>query len=162
MKFFSNISRSKVISAIFAITVFLIFSGCNKKKKSDLSFLVLLGLNPSGPALSSDCPSGKCSVVNIGWTARPESGVNRPGGGYRVYYCSSSTSSGCSAFRNASSVLELSDYRNIDVPYVSGAKTPHTVSASLDRGMYYFFRVVGYSDINTTGGMPSDTVQRYL
>lgn len=97
-------------------------------------------------ACGSDSSSGDSSkkTVTISWTANKESGVNRSGGGYQIYY---STTSGFDA-GSASSV---------DVPYESGSSAPTSVDIDLKEGTYYF-RIAAYSAINTGGSGLSDEV----
>ena len=87
------------------------------------------------------------STVNISWSANPETAVNRPDGGYKVYYSSTSG-------------FNLSDggVTEIDVPYNLGPTAPTSTQIQLLPGTYYI-RIIAYSALNappgTTGGSSS-------
>ena len=83
-------------------------------------------------------------TVTISWNANLESAVNSTGGGYKVYY---STTSG---FAIGSAI-------SVDVPYTSGSYAPTSTDISLEPGTYYF-KIVAYSGINTDGSEPSDQI----
>lgn len=84
------------------------------------------------------------STVSVSWDANRESGVNQPGGGYRVYY---SNNSG----------FDVGSADFIDVPYVSGAKTPTATTLALSSGTHYI-KVVAYTALNPKGSAPSNQI----
>jgi hypothetical protein len=84
-------------------------------------------------------------VVVVSWTANHEAAVNRSGGGYRLYY---STAPG----------FALDSATLVDLPYAAGPTAPTSTTLTLDPGVYYF-KVVAYSSLNTTGSAPSAEVQ---
>jgi len=79
------------------------------------------------------------STVNISWSANPETAVNRSGGGYKVYYSSTS------GFN-----LSDADVTEIDVPYISGSTAPTSTQVQLLTGTYYI-RIIAYSALNALG-----------
>ena len=84
--------------------------------------------------------------IQVSWNASLAIAVNRPGGGYKVYY---STNSGFNP--GDGGVTE------IDVPYSSGVLAPTSVVISVSPGTYYI-RIVAYSALNapgTSGGSTS-------
>jgi titin len=88
----------------------------------------------SNEAFSTTNPS-----IQVSWNASLATAVNRPGGGYKVYY---STNSGFNP--GDGGVTE------IDVPYSSGVLAPTSVVISVSPGTYYI-RIVAYSALNTPG-----------
>ena len=109
--------------------------------------IALLALIVLPAMLQISCGNGGSSVdtktvspptirtVTVSWNANHETAVNAPGGGYKVYY---STSSG----------FDISDagVGVVDVPFVAPPTTPTSVSLQLVSGQYYF-RVVAYSTL---------------
>ena len=79
------------------------------------------------------------STVQISWSTNPETAVNRGGGGYKVYYSSTS------GFN-----LSDGDVTEIDVPYISGSTAPTSTQVQLLPGTYYI-RIVAYSALNAPG-----------
>jgi len=69
-------------------------------------------------------------LVDVSWSPSRDSGVNRPGGGYRV---------------------EISGKAPIDVPYVSGLTAPTFVSTTLWSGTYSV-SVRAYGALDAQGG----------
>ncbi len=98
----------------------------------------LLILSVCGGGGGSDQPATSASVS---WSTNRELSVNSPGGGYRVYY---STTPG----------FDISTANIVDVPYVSGPTAPTSIVILLSSGTYYF-KVVGYSILNSAGSEPS-------
>lgn len=84
---------------------------------------------------------GGGDTVSVSWSTNRELLVNSPGGGYRVYY---STTPG----------FDISTANIVDVPYVSGPTAPTSIVILLSSGTYYF-KVVGYSILNSAGSEPS-------
>ncbi|MGE3261507.1 MAG: hypothetical protein AB7K68_06990 [Bacteriovoracia bacterium] len=72
--------------------------------------------------------------VLVSWTANRETAVNSAGGGYKVYYSSTSG-------------FVVSAGNLVEVPYVSGASAPTSTTLSLVPGTYYI-RVAAYSALN--------------
>jgi hypothetical protein len=108
--------RGKVLSisiGIFICLLSLFFLSCKDDSKKD-----------------------KSKLVTISWAANKESAVNRPGGGYKVYY---SRSNGFNITDSGVTVL--------DIPYVSGSLSPTTTSVNLTEGTWYF-RIQAYSSLN--------------
>ncbi|MBC7538186.1 MAG: hypothetical protein H7281_05155 [Bacteriovorax sp.] len=82
---------------------------------------------------------GPSPPVNVSWTANRETAVNKVGGGYRVYYSTTSNIN-----------TAVASYKN--VPYVSGPSAPiSTAFSNLLIGSTYF-KIVGYSSLNPVGG----------
>jgi len=84
---------------------------------------------------------GDAVLASVSWSTNRELSVNSPGGGYRVYY---STTPG----------FDISTANIVDVPYVSGPTAPTSIVILLSSGTYYF-KVVGYSILNSAGSEPS-------
>jgi len=84
-------------------------------------------------------------TVNVTWNANRETAVNAAGGGYKVYY---STSSGFDITDAGVSV--------VDVPFVAPPATPTSTSLQLPTGQYYF-RVVAYSALTPQWGNNGST-----
>jgi hypothetical protein len=101
--------------------------------------LSLLTLVPSGCGGGADGGGGTIRSVQIAWIANPEAAVNRPGGGYQVYY---STADGFSITDPTANV--------VDVPYSSGTHSPTSTTLQLFSGRNYV-RVVAYSSLNRPG-----------
>ena len=96
------------------------------------------GSTACSTALLSYTYSGTSPKIQVTWTANRENAVNKSGGGYRVYY-------------SRTSGFSISGATYVDVPYVSGASTPVTVTLSnLLKGNYYI-KVVAYSSLNSPG-----------
>ena len=83
--------------------------------------------------------------IQISWDANLETAVNRPGGGYKVYY---STNSGFNS--GDGGVTE------IDVPYISGVSAPTSILIPLSPGIYYI-RIAAYSALNAPGSSSGST-----
>lgn len=77
--------------------------------------------------------------IQISWDGNPETAVNRPGGGYKVYY---STNSGFNPGDGG--------VTQIDVPYSSGVSAPTSILIPLNPGIYYI-RVAAYSALTPPG-----------
>jgi len=84
-------------------------------------------------------------TVNVTWNANRETAVNATGGGYKVYY---STSSGFDITDAGVSV--------VDVPFVAPPAAPTSTSLQLPTGQYYF-RVVAYSALTPPWGSNGST-----
>jgi hypothetical protein len=116
-----------------------------------LSITVVALLGGAGlPGCDGGSPSTNANTrpinasVQVSWTANREKGVNAPGGGYKVYYSS------VSGFDIATAAV-------VDVPYIGGPAAPTSAAINLSSGTYYF-KVVGYSLLNS-GGAPSAPLQ---
>lgn len=81
---------------------------------------------------------GPPPTVRVSWTANREAAVNTTGGGYRVYY---STTSG---FDTATA-----DY--VDVPYVAGPTSPTSVDIPNFMAGTYYFKIAAFSALNPPG-----------
>jgi hypothetical protein len=81
--------------------------------------------------------------ITVSWNRNHAKSVNTIGGGYRVYYSSSSVINGSTSF--------------IDVPYVSGEATPVTAKLPALSAGSYFVSVVAYSAKNPIGSSPVQT-----
>jgi hypothetical protein len=120
-----------------------LLSGCTAKSttaEADSS-AVTTTAPPSG---SSGAGNGTPSTrsLQVSWAANRESGVNVSGGGYRVYY---STQDG----------FNISGASFVNVPYVSGARSPTTATITgLSPGTHYI-KVNAYSSQNTNGSVSS-------
>lgn len=119
----------------------------------DLFYLLVLLVFPA--LLLISCGSGDGSApattpptvktVNVSWTANRETAVNTTGGGYKVYY---STTSGFDITDAGVSV--------VDVPFVAQPTAPTSISIDLPSGQYYF-RVAAYSALTPPWGSGSST-----
>lgn len=79
----------------------------------------------------SSTSTGPGRVVTLSWNANRESGVNAPGGGYRI---------------------SISGQLPIDVPYVSGALAPTAKDVTLQSGSYTV-TVTAYAALDAQGGL---------
>lgn len=125
------IFRNKIL---WLFPLWLMLAGCNMPKtsaKNDLSELL--------PA-----PLGTPRRVTISWNANHETAVNTTGGGYKVFY---GTTSGFT--------VPGTSYTTIDVPYVSGSSSPNSVTVTLGSGYTYYVRVAAYSTLKTLSGVSS-------
>lgn len=82
-------------------------------------------------------------TAQVSWTANRESGVNGPGGGYKVYYSSTAG-------------FDITTANVADVPNAGGA-TPTTTNLTLISGTHYV-KVVAYSALNPVGSTPSTEI----
>ncbi|HEX7043643.1 MAG TPA: hypothetical protein VF203_03420 [Burkholderiales bacterium] len=101
----------------------------------------------SGEAGTAERPAAEPTqirYVEVSWDPNRESGVNRAGGGYRVYH---GTTPGFS----------LGGARFVDVPYAGGETTPTRALLALAPGTHYI-KVVAYSALNPAGSAPSAEV----
>lgn len=80
--------------------------------------------------------------VEISWTPNRETAVNAPGGGYRVYYA---TTSG----------FDLAAAPVVDVPYQGTVPTPTSAVIRLSSGIHYI-KIIAYSALNPGGSLASD------
>lgn len=87
----------------------------------------LVSCSSGGGASTSPGPG---RVVTLSWNANRESGVNAPGGGYRI---------------------SISGQVPIDVPYVSGARAPTAKDVTLQSGSYTV-TVTAYAALDAQGG----------
>ena len=102
--------------------------------------------NGADSGFSNEASATTDPSIQVSWNASLATAVNRPGGGYKVYY---STNSGFNP--GDGGVTE------IDVPYSSGVLAPTSVVISVSPGTYYI-RIVAYSALNapgTSGGSTS-------
>lgn len=100
----------------------------------------IIGSSNCSGALAGYNFLGPAPTVSVSWNPNREAAVNRAGGGYRVYY---GTTSG---FNTATAAYK-------DVPYVSGATSPTTTSFNnLLIGTHYF-KIMAYSQLNPVGGV---------
>lgn len=101
------------------------------------SFLFALVLG----ACSGGGSGGGPRDVEISWTPNRETAVNAPGGGYRVYYA---TTSG----------FDLTAAAVVDVPNQGTAPTPTSTIINFPSGAHYI-KVTAYSALNPSGSSPS-------
>ena len=119
------------------------------KRYRNLFALLTVAVLPALMLLS--CGGGDASApstirtVNISWNANRESAVNTTGGGYKVYY---STSSGFAITDAGVNV--------VDVPFVAPPVTPTSISLQLRSGQYYF-RIVANSALTAPWGSGGST-----
>ena len=85
------------------------------------------------------------TIVNVSWDANRETAVNDIGGGYIVYY---STSTG---FNITDAGVTI-----VDVPFVAPPTAPTSISLQLSSGQYYF-RIVAYSSLTAPWGSGGST-----
>jgi len=109
---------------------------------------VLLQISCGGGTSDSSplAPPPTVKTVNVSWNANRETAVNAAGGGYKLYY---STSSG----------FDISDagVSVVDVPFIAPPAATTNISLQLSSGQYYF-RVVAYSALTApwrSGGSTS-------
>jgi hypothetical protein len=107
-----------------------------------------------GPIMLSAClkQSTQTQVMpgsmapTISWEANREKSVNSVGGGYRVYYSSTSG-------------FDIANAQSINVPYISGGKAPTSVViSSLNKGKYYF-KVAAYSSLGTSAASAETSLE---
>jgi len=114
-----------------------------------LLLILLSSLAACGGGGGGAPPRPKQQVnIQVNWNANREVAVNTTGGGYRVYYA---TTTG----------LALTDpgvTMAADLPYVSGTAVPLSTTLSVESGHDYYFSVTAYSArnrIGQTGGTES-------
>ena len=100
--------------------------------------LVLSGCSGGG---SSGGPGSGPREVEISWAANRETGVNAPGGGYRVYHASVPD-------------FDIATATPIDVAYAGGPSSPTRVVVTLPVGTTYI-KITAYSALNPAGSVPS-------
>ena len=105
--------------------------------------------NPLAGTVTWDFSTASLGTVELQWTPSRARGVNMVGGGYKVYY---STTSGFTIDGNTPVV---------DVPWNGGTQTPSTVTLDLPAGNYYF-RVVAYSALGPGGSRSEPTAQKAI
>lgn len=95
--------------------------------------------NPPSSPTPSPSPGSSPSPgkVSVSWNANHEKAVNSAGGGYRVYYSTTSTVNSATPFMN--------------VPWVTGDAPTSATLTGLTSGSLYYISVVAYSTINPTG-----------
>lgn len=95
---------------------------------------------------TSSAPANQAidGTVLISWTANRETAVNKPGGGYRVYY-------------GTTPDFSIAGAPFVDVPYRAGPTAPTQASLALPAGTF-FVKVVAYSSLNPSGSDPSAEV----
>lgn len=108
-----------------------------------LGFFVLLvgcggGGGSSAAAPATTVPAVTSNVL-VSWTANHEKAVNQTGGGYRLYY------SNIAGFSIGSGTA-------VDVPYVSGALSPVSVTLNALAAGTYYMKIVAYSALIPPGG----------
>lgn len=131
----------KNFSLLFAlITLLVAFPGCTKDKSSRSGEPSDL---PADGASSSDSFDPYAGGVKLGigqyastvsWDANLDAGVNKTGGGYRVYYQKSPN-------------VDLTLAQFADVPYKSGSQAPVSVLFTGLEASTYYFKIVAYSGI---------------
>jgi hypothetical protein len=127
--FFFSLRSLKNPASIFTFSLAVAFT-----------FLFILGLSGCFEVKDSlknptTTPTGSASVT-VSWDDNRESGVNSAGGGYRVYYA---TSSNVSTASNANVVV---------VPYATGPKAPTTVTIENLAAGDWYIKVVAYAAYN--------------
>lgn len=80
--------------------------------------------------------SGSSKRVTVSWDANNDKSVNATGGGYTLYY-------------SQQSGFDINSADKTDVPYVSGATAPNSVTLSLEEGMW-FIRIAAYGLVSGT------------
>lgn len=105
--------------------------------------------NPLAGTVTWTFSTASLGTVELQWTASRARGVNMAGGGYKVYY---STTSGFTIDANTPV---------IDVPWNGGAQTPNSVTLDLPAGNYYF-RVVAYAALGPGGSRSEPTEQKAI
>ncbi len=108
----------------------------------------IAGVSSCSNALANYNYLGAAPVIQVSWLTNKEKGVNQLGGGYRVYY---STSPGIDTTSPSATF--------VNVPYVSGANTPTSITFNNFLVGSYHFKIVAYSNISSygaTGGTTSE------
>ncbi len=98
----------------------------------------IIGTSACSAILGSYNYLGPSPLVQVSWTANKETAVNKFGGGYKVYY---STTSG----------FNINTATFVNVPYVSGASAPVTTTISNLLAGTYYFKIIAFSALNTVG-----------
>lgn len=121
---------------------------CRRAYSGALLWACVLGVSGCGggneaAGATSSAPANHAidGTVLISWAANRETAVNRPGGGYRVYY---GTTPGFS----------IAAAPFVDVPHRAGATAPTQASLALPAGTF-FVKVVAYSALDPNGSEPS-------
>jgi hypothetical protein len=98
---------------------------------------ISVSATPSPTATSTPCSGGSYNIL-VSWSANREKAVNTTGGGYLVYY-------------STTTPVNTSTATSVDVPYVSGSTSPTSKTITgLSCGTWHF-RVVAYSAIHPSG-----------
>jgi hypothetical protein len=92
--------------------------------------------NSPGESCAAPC------TVEVRWRANSESGVNREGGGYRIYY-------------HTEPEFDIVRAQVINVPYSSGPKSPTSKTIVFNEKGTYYLRIIAYSDLNPSGSSGS-------
>ena len=121
----------RVALITISLIVFISLAGCHSKSSDG---------TPSGPAQPATLVT---YPVTVTWNANREAAVNKAGGGYTVYY---HTTSG-----------EELNGTAVSVPFVSGATAPTAAVLNLAAGTYYV-KVVGFSAIASGSSASSQSV----
>lgn len=98
----------------------------------------VVGSSACSIALASYNYLGASPTIAVSWNANKEKAVNSAGGGYRVYY---STTSG----------FNPGTASYVDVPYVAGATAPTTTNLTNFMAGTYYFKIIAYSALNPPG-----------
>lgn len=126
-----------------ALSITIALSACTTKKAGVDSSKTSGSGGGGGGSSGSSGSSGTTittgdKTITVSWTANREKAVNSSGGGYRVYYSTTSNFSTASA-------------SYVNAPYVSGVSAPTTADITgLSSGTYYI-KVNAYSSLNTAG-----------
>lgn len=92
------------------------------------------------PTYTPPCSDPTTYNIQVSWAANRESAVNSVGGGYHIYY-------------STSSPVNTSSASHVDAPYISGSSAPTQATVSgLVCGTYHF-RVVAFSAVNPSGSV---------
>lgn len=126
--------RWHIVTAwLFVTFVPFVFNACGQ------------GFSASSLSPARVVSSGESSQIVLSWASNREAAVNAAGGGYRVYY---STSSNVTTASQA-----------IVVPYASGSSTPTSVGLTGFSPGTYYARIQAYSSKNAGGSALSTAIQ---
>jgi hypothetical protein len=109
--------------------------GCPWRAAFTAGLVAVLVSCSSGGGSSTPTPPVTGRVVTLSWAANRETGVNAPGGGYR---------------------LSISGQSPVDVPYASGPLAPTTKDVTLPSGSYTV-TVTAYAALDAQGGAAGST-----
>jgi len=128
-----HFAKNRIFCTLLFSGLALALSGCD-----------IAGIRKSDKKPAYKEPPSVPRSVLITWAANREAAVNRAGGGYIVYYSTSSFGSTAPD--------------SVNVPYVSGATAPTSATLpALSSKTTYYVRVVPYSALNAAG-QPSSLV----
>ncbi len=126
---------------VYVITLLGLVSSCELGSKaisvSSFPSTTSTSTSTSTSTTPTVCTGGPYNIL-VSWTANREKAVNTTGGGYLVYY-------------STSSPVNTSTAQNVTAPYAAGATAPTSKTITgLSCGTWHF-RIVAYSALHPSG-----------